>query len=103
MVTRMGEKLIARGRGAVARLFVLVGVLFFGPLVGLGTIMSADMSNHPAWHKALVLAACIILVGPAWGFLSGYAFWYFFLRRKRVSAEQDAAPLPSEGESSEAR
>jgi hypothetical protein len=82
MGIRITEKTIARGRGAVVKHWVLAGLLGFGPLVGLFLINLDDISNHPVLNKALILSACIILAGPAWGFLSGHLNWWLIQRRK---------------------
>lgn len=69
MRIRITKEVIAKGRGAVVKRWVLMGTLFFGPIFGLFLINLDDISNHPFWNKALILAAFIIFVGPAWGFL----------------------------------
>jgi hypothetical protein len=46
-------------------------------------VFSDDIKNHPFWSKALILAACVILAGPAWGFFSGLLSWH--LRWERVA------------------
>jgi hypothetical protein len=87
MGIRIIEKPIAIGRDAVVRHWVLAGLLGFGPLVGLFLINSDDISNHPVLNKTLIVAACIMLAGPAWGFLSGHLYWWWIQRRKN-SAER---------------
>ena len=81
MRIRTTKEVIAKGRGAFVKRCLLLGTLFFGPVLGLCLINSKDMSNHSFWDKVLFLAACIIFAGPAWGFLSGHAWWYL-IRRK---------------------
>jgi hypothetical protein len=99
MGIRITSEVIAKGRGAVVKHWVRTGFLGFGPLLGLFLINSDDISNHSIWSKAIILAGCTLFAGPAWGFLSGHAYWLL----KRGQAEQPAAPLPSEGSPSDGR
>ena len=84
MGIRITDETIAKGRGAVVKYWVLAGLFGFGPLLGLFLINSDDISNHPFWNKALALAGCILIAGPAWGFLSGHAYWLLIKRKRRI-------------------
>ncbi len=65
----------------------LVGVFMFGIAFGLVNALlllgSADMRNHPLWHKALMVAGVTLIVGPIAGWLWGQIMWMFIARRAR--------------------
>ena len=82
MGIRITEETIASGRGAVVRHWVLAGLFGFCPLFGLFLINSDDAANQPFGNKVLILAACTLLAGPAWGDLSGRMYWWLIQRKK---------------------
>lgn len=66
-------------RASKAKFVWQVGVLMFGLPFGfvssLVLVNSDDISNHPLWEKALIVAGMTLVVGPVVGWVWGRVMW----------------------------